>query len=302
MTASSTILSYPDRGVGGSAKWRGNHSPRLSEDLFLWLKPKMVFDPMCGSGTTGDVAKRMAIPFWQSDLHSGFNVLKGEFPGMADLVFFHDPYHDIIPYSGNMWGKSPHPDDLSRCPDYETFIKKMDIAHYAGYQALRPGGHLVILVGDVKRKGVLYPLQRDYRWYGEPRQMLIKLQHHTKFENHAYSNFRDPRILHEYVIVTQKPKQYASAWMVTVRRSSTEGVDQRGVTGQTWQGIVWTALIELGNRASLAELYEAVQDHARVKTAAQRGVDWQAIIRRVVQETCVNVERGVWALPSYKTN
>lgn len=42
----TTVLSYPDRGVGGSAQWRGNHSPRLSEDLFLWLKPTMVFDPV----------------------------------------------------------------------------------------------------------------------------------------------------------------------------------------------------------------------------------------------------------------
>lgn len=175
----------------------------------------------------------------------------------------------------------------------------MDIAHYAGYQALRPGGHLVILVGDVKRKGVLYPLQRDYRWYGEPRQMLIKLQHNTKFENHAYSNFTDPRILHEYVIVTQKPKQYASAWMVIVRRSLTDNVDQRGVTGQTWNGIVWTALIKRGNQASLTEIYESVKDHVRVKVAAQRGIDWQAIVRRVVQQTCVNIERGVWSLPNY---
>ena len=87
--------------------------------------------------------------------------------------------------------------------------------------------------------------------------------------------------------------------MVTVRRSSTEGVDQREVTGQTWNGIVWTALVERGNRASLTELYESVKDHARVKTAVQRGIDWQAIVRRVVQETCVNIERGVWALPNY---
>lgn len=295
----TTILSYPDRGVGGDAQWRGNHSPRLSEDLFLWLKPKMIFDPMCGSGTTGDVARRLNIPFWQSDLHSGFNILKSEFPGMADLVFCHDPYHDIIPYSGNMWGVAPHPEDLSRCPDYETFIKKMDVAHYNAYQALCPGGHLVILVGDVKRKGVLYPLQRDYRWYGEPRQMLIKLQHNTKFGNHAYSNFNDPRILHEYVIVTQKPKQFASAWVVTVRRAEQTGVDQRTVTGQTWQGIVWTALIENGNRATLSEIYERIQDHARVKAAEQKNIDWQAIVRRVVQETCVNIERGTWALPSY---
>jgi hypothetical protein len=293
------VLSYPNRGTGGDAHWRGNHSPRLSEDLFLWLKPKQIVDPMCGSGTTGDVAARMGISCWQGDLHSGFNILRDELPGLADLVFFHDPYHDIIQYSGNIWGKQPHPDDLSRCPDYATFIRKMDVAHYNGYQALRPGGHLVILVGDVKRRGVLYPLQRDYRWYGEPRQMLIKLQHNVWSNGQQYTNFRDPHILHEYVIVTQKPKQFACAWMVTVRRSSTEGVDQRGVTGQTWQGIVWTALIERGNQASLPEIYESIKTHVRVIKAQTAGIDWQAIVRRVLQESCTQVERGVWALPQY---
>lgn len=295
----NTVLSYPNRGTGGNARWRGNHSPRLSEDLFLWLKPKQIVDPMCGSGTTGDVAARMGIFCWQGDLHSGFNVLRDEFPGLADLVFFHDPYHDIIQYSGNVWGKHPHPDDLSRCPDYATFIRKMDVAHYNGYQALRPGGHLVILVGDVKRQGVLYPLQRDYRWYGEPRQMLIKLQHNVWSNGQQYTNFRDPHILHEYVIVTQKPKQFACAWMVTVRRSSTESVDQRGVAGQTWQGIVWTALIERGNQASLPEIYKSIEAHARVRKAESLGTDWQAIVRRVLQETCAQVVRGVWALPQY---
>jgi hypothetical protein len=295
----NTVLSYPNRGTGGNARWRGNHSPRLSEDLFLWLKPKQIADPMCGSGTTGDVATRMGISCWQGDLHSGFNVLRDEFPGLADLIFFHDPYHDIIQYSGNVWGKHPHPDDLSRCPDYATFIRKMDVAHYNGYQALRPGGHLVILVGDVKRKGMLYPLQRDYRWYGEPRQMLIKLQHNVWSNGQQYTNFRDPHILHEYVIVTQKPKQFSCAWMVIVRRSSTESVDQRGVTGQTWQGIVWTALIEHGNQASLPEIYKSIEAHVRVRKAESVGTDWHAIVRRVLQETCTQVARGVWALPQY---
>lgn len=295
----NTVLSYPNRGTGGNARWRGNHSPHLSEDLFLWLKPKQIVDPMCGSGTTGAVAARMGISCWQGDLHSGFNVLRDEFPGLADLIFFHDPYHDIIQYSGNIWGKQPHPDDLSRCPDYATFIRKMDVAHYNGYQALRPGGHLVILVGDVKRQGVLYPLQRDYRWYGEPRQMLIKLQHNVWSNGQQYTNFRDPHILHEYVIVTQKPKQFACAWMVAVRRSSTESVDQRRVMGQTWQGIIWTALIERGNQASLSEIYKSIEAHARVRKAESLGTDWQAIVRRVLQETCAQVVRGVWALPQY---
>ena len=178
----TTVFSSPKRenGItGGSAKWRGNHPPTLSRDLFLWLRPKNVIDPMSASGTTGDVARQMGIPFWQSDLHSGFDVLKDEFPTQGDLIFFHDPYWDIVRYSGEVWGKQLHPDDLSRCPDYDTFIRKMDIAHYNGYQAIRSGGHLVILVGDVKRKVVLYPLQRDYRWYGEPVKMLIKLQHNV---------------------------------------------------------------------------------------------------------------------------
>ena len=107
MMSFTTVLSYPDRGQGGNAKWRGNHSPRLSEDLFLWLKPKQVVDPMCGSGTTGDVASRMGISCWQNDLHSGFNILRDELPVMGDVVFFHDPYHDIIQYSGSVWGDKP---------------------------------------------------------------------------------------------------------------------------------------------------------------------------------------------------
>jgi hypothetical protein len=297
----TTIFSSPRREdglTGGSARWRGNHPPTLSRELFLWLKPRRVLDPMCGSGTTGDVARQMGIACWQSDLHSGFNVLADAFPGLGDLVFFHDPYHDIIPYSGNVWGSVPHPDDLSRCPDYATFIRKMDIAHYNGYQALHSGGHLVILVGDVKRKGLLYPLQRDYRWYGEPLQMLIKLQHNVRSSGQTYTGMRDPRILHEYVIVTRKPRQFASAWMVSVRRSERLEVDQRGVQRQPWQGIVWTALAQLGGAGSLPEIYAEMQPHARVQRAAANGQDWQATARRVLQETCMPVERGVWALPN----
>jgi hypothetical protein len=52
MTLSTTIFSSPVRedGIqGGKAAWRGNHPPTLSRDVFEWLKPKMVADPMCGS-------------------------------------------------------------------------------------------------------------------------------------------------------------------------------------------------------------------------------------------------------------
>ena len=95
--------------------------------------------------------------------------------------------------------------------------------------------------------------------------MLIKLQHNVWSNGQTYTGMTDPRIMHEYVIVTRKPMQFA--WTVEVRRADHMNVDQRGVGGQTWHGIVWTALVALGNQASLGAIYDQVKDHARVRKA-----------------------------------
>lgn len=295
----TTIFSSPDRDAGitgGKSSWRGNHPPTLSKEVFEWLKPRMVADPMSGSGTTSDVSRQLGIPCWAGDLHSGFNLLADEIPTPADLVWVHPPYHNMIVYSGQVWGRDAHPDDLSRCPDYETFIKRLDDAHYNAYQAVRPGGYLAVLVGDLKRKGQLYPIQRDMRWYGEPVQTIIKLQHNVMSSAKSYGgNF--VAIMHEYLIVTRKPRQQANAWVLSVRLSQTKDIDQRGVERQGWRSIVWTALGNLGGRADLRAIYQQVDEHARVKQAEAKNTDWQAIIRRVLQESCTPLDRGVWALP-----
>jgi hypothetical protein len=247
-----------------------------------------------GSGTTGDVAKQMGISCWLGDLHSGFNAMTDEFPNLADLVWLHPPYHDMIVYSGQVWG-SAHPDDLSRCPDYETFIKRLDLVSYNAYQSLRPGGHLAVLVGDLKRKGVLFPIQRDMRWFGDPLNMIIKVQHNVGSQNVQYDgNFL--RILHEYLVITRKPRQFASAWLVGVRATTIKDVDQRTISTQGWRSIVWTALSVLGGRGQLSAIYEQVETHVRAKTAEQNGTDWRAIVRRILQESCISLERGVWSL------
>jgi hypothetical protein len=294
----TTIFTSPKReeGIsGGSAKWRGNHPPTLSKALFKFLHPKMVADPMCGSGTTGDVAKQMGIPYWQGDLHQGFDILQDEIPAQADLVWVHPPYHDMVVYSGKIWGKKAATNDLSRCPDYGSFIKGLNQAHYNAYQALRPGGHLAILVGDLKRKGKLYPIQRDMTWYGEPVQTIIKLQHNVWSGNTNYSgNFI--RIMHEYLILSRKPKQVANAWLVMVRKTEHRQADQRKTIHIGWRGIVWTALQALGGEAALQDIYTAAQAQSRVKKSEKDGTDWKAIIRRVLQESCTPVRRGVWAL------
>jgi hypothetical protein len=294
----TTIFSSPDRDAGikgGKSSWRGNHPPTLSKEVFEWLRPAMIADPMAGSGTTADVARQMGIPVWTGDLHSGFNLLTDEIPAAADLVWVHPPYHNMIVYSGKVWGSDAHPDDLSRCPDYETFIKRLDEAHYNAFQAVRSGGHLAVLVGDLKRKGLLYPIMRDMRWFGEPVQTIIKLQHNVQSSAKSYGgNF--VAIMHEYLVVTRKPKQVGNAWLLTVRLGQTREVDQRTVERQGWRSIVRAALESLGGRADLRDIYQQVEAHARVKQAEARNTDWQAIIRRVLQESCTPVERGTWAL------
>ncbi len=292
----STIFSSPTRGKGGKSSWRGNHPPTLSLEVFDWLKPSFVADPMCGSGTTGDAARQVGIGVWESDLHQGFNALVDEIPNMADLVWLHPPYHDMIVYSGKVWGKSADPNDLSRAPSYEEFLKRLNQVQYNAYQALRPGGHLAVLVGDLKRKGKLYPIQRDMRWYGDPVQMIIKAQHNVTSGRRSYSGNFVP-IMHEYLVVTRKPKSVASAWFVTVRDGKESQKDQRNTALMGWNATVWTTLQSLGGKASLQAIYKEAASHRRVKKSSAKGTDWKAIIRRTRQETGSSGERGVWALP-----
>lgn len=126
-------------------------------------------------------------------------------------------------------------------------------------------------------------------------QVVIKTQHNVQSSTKSYGgNF--VAIMHEYLVVTRKPRQFASAWLVGVRATTIKPVDQRTITRQGWRSIVWTALEALGGKSALNAIYAQVENHLRVQAARQNGTDWQAIIRRVLQETCTPVERGVWAL------
>ena len=95
-------------------------------------------------------------------------------------------------------------------------------------------------------------------------------------------------------MVLRKPK----AWIVPVRVAApVKEFDMRHHEGQTWRSIVLSALESCGGSASLENIYGAVESHVRVQAADEAGVDWQAIIRRELQEGPFrSVSRGVWAL------
>lgn len=95
----TSIASYPERGEGGSNRYRGNCSPRLVEDLIGFFHPEMICDYMCGSGTTKAAADKMGIKSSLYDLHSGFDLMHNEIPERPEFIFWHPPYWDMVIYS-----------------------------------------------------------------------------------------------------------------------------------------------------------------------------------------------------------
>lgn len=206
-----SVLSFPDRGPWGKAGYRGNCSGHVYRALFERLRPQVFTDPMVGSGTSVEVARSMGIEAYGLDLHSGFNIIGQrilEVVGKpSDLVISHPLYHNIIVYSGQVWGQEPHPDDLSRCETEEEFMDKLILAMKNQRNATKPGGYYGILIGDVRKNGQYFSYQADLIARcpkQELRAVLIKEQFNITSNQKAYP-LSLPRIMHEYLILWQKP-------------------------------------------------------------------------------------------------
>ena len=192
-----SILSFPDRGPWGDAKWRGNCSGHVYRELFQRLQPKVFVDPMMGSGTSIDVAREMGIEAYGLDLHAGFNALRDSILGVvgkpADLVVSHPPYGAMIKYSGHVWGSEPHPDDLSHCADDNDFHEKMALVLLNQREATVGGGYYGTIIGDLRQNGryVSYQAECIARMPAdELAAVIIKAQHHCQSDGRAYGNMK----------------------------------------------------------------------------------------------------------------
>lgn len=293
-----SIYSFKERGPWGDAKYRGNCSGYVYHDLFQRLKPNVVIDPMVGGGTSKDVANSLGIEFYGLDLRFGFNILADsilEVVGkQADLCLSHPAYHDIIKYSGEVWGNKPHPDDLSRCGSYDEFIEKLHLAILNQREATRPGGTYGIIIGDIRRRGKYFSPQADIIArlpQGELRSVLIKAQHNCLSDSRSYGKMTLPRILHEYIVLWARPEQIIS--MVETLAIMARQHDER--LKSTWKVVVSNALISLGGRATLNSLYEKVADNAPEKIRGKE--HWKAKVRQILQlnpDMFAWESKGVW--------
>ena len=204
-----SVVSYPNRGPWGDPKYRGNCSGWLAKDLILRFKVQSVFDPMEGSGTIKDVVRginlhrQKDILYEGRDLTQGWDILTSPMPlKQFDMVWYHPPYWDMIRYSND-------PKDMSNCTRIEDFEGKLNRSVERLLGALKPGGIMVILIGDKRKHGVYYPLMRTLLMnqnIGELKAIIIKIQHHCQSEKKDYgtrNSFLIP-IKHEYCLVYQK--------------------------------------------------------------------------------------------------
>ena len=296
-----SVLSFPQRGPWGDAKWPGNCSGYIYKSLFEQLRPAVFVDPMMGSGTSIEVAQEMGIKAIGLDLHSGFNVLRDSILQAAgepsDLCLSHPPYGSMIRYAGVVWGEA-HPDCLSLCTSEEDFHEKLHIALLNQRDATKPGGYYGTIIGDKRQSGRYMSYQAECiarMPASELAAVLIKQQHNVTSDSRSYRGMKLPRVMHEYILLWRRPEVITSF----LTDLACMAQQQSARLTSTWKALVRTVLVSLGGQASLSQIYEKVAKHAPERLASNP--HWQAKVRQTLnqnQSFFAPVERGVWSLAS----
>lgn len=293
----NSILSFPERGKWGNARWRGNMSGHVYKALFEFFKPQTFVDPMMGSGTSIEVAKEMGIDALGLDLHQGFDATRMSILEAAgresSMVLSHPPYAWMISYSGNQWGDEPAPGDLSHIRDYDEFIDAMQAVMLNQRDATSRNGIYGTIVGDLRHEGNYYSIQADLLNRlprNELRSVIIKAQWNTSSEGKAYGRMKYPWVTHEYILLWEKVT--AQPFAVFARLTSQNDRHLKG----TWRAVIRHALLRAGGKANLETIYQVISEGATSKIASNP--NWQAKVRQVLRNHTDfrPVERGVYAL------
>lgn len=123
----------------------------------------------------------------------------------VDLICAHPPYADIIHYSENIEG------DLSLLPIKDFLFEMGKVADECS-RVLTKGKFCAILMGDMRKKGMVQPLafetMRVFELAGfKTKEIIIKEQHNCKATGYWKTNsikFNFLLLAHEYLFVFKK--------------------------------------------------------------------------------------------------
>ena len=137
----TSLYHNADPGPWGDRRYPGNCSGNLIRDLIKFFGAASVYDPMSGSGTARDLCKELGVYCWSGDIHQGFDACEPRFTDAFQFCWLHPPYFRQKLYAAD-------PRDLSREPTLDGFLKRYEQLIRASAQAVQPGGHVAILMGD----------------------------------------------------------------------------------------------------------------------------------------------------------
>lgn len=274
----TSFMAFPERGNGGDNHWRGNCSPEVVASVLRYVLDSKryygkdtsqftLMDPMSGSGTSKAVAERYQIRSLLYDLNpapaygrGNWNALKDDVDDSADLIFFHPPYHNIIRYSGSMWGNKPHPDDLSQCENYQDFLEKLNYCIRKFFLSLRKDGRLAVLVGDIRSNGKFYSMQHDLMRMGDFESFIVKGQFHCVSDNRRYKKPFIP-VVTEYLLILKKADSLIVPF--SCRQEGWFSLQSTDLKALTWHHLIRMTMESVGGTAALSDLYERLRDHPK---------------------------------------
>lgn len=303
----STILSYPDRGPWGENTYRGNCSGWIQAFCVWKYHVKKMAELFAGSGTGSDVCKDMGVDYIGADLNPTpkrsniltCNAITDEVPDGfrdADFLFMHPPYSSLIniDWAGKAYAdptgelKSQDMGNMSWIP----FMQELNKVIMKFYAAMPSGARMGILMGDVKRNGVLYSMLTDVVRPGQMEQIIIKAQHNCWSEGRKYANANFVPIVHEYLLILKKIEEFLVSFFVPTKHE----LDIRDSESATWKDVVM-AYMRKAKKTTLDAIYQVLGQFKKAKN----NNNWQAKIRQTLQylrdEGLVkNISNGVWAV------
>lgn len=240
----TTVWNIPIRGTWGvhQSTYRGNWAPQVPRALIeMYSKAgDVVLDPFVGGGTTliealtlgrhvigydvSETALAMSrarleelrqkagietlfgLPDVKVEVRKGdARKLIGIKPSSIDFICTHPPYGNALTYTHN------NSNDISRIKDAKEFLAELQVAGKRFFEVLKPKACCAILIGDLRRDGVLYPFgfetaRRFQRIGFRLNDIIIKTQSNDRSTEFYFKSDQLRLLLaHEYLLNFVKP-------------------------------------------------------------------------------------------------
>lgn len=218
-------------------------SPTMISDFikFFTKEGMRVLDPFCGIGSTMEACRRTNRIGYGTELNPKyFNLILKRVPEFRQNIFNVDaqtintlgikdidfcisspPYWDILNRSTKDFESkrtkrnldvhySNAEKDLGNISDYETFMSLLTTIYLEIYEVLRNGAYIVIIIKNVKKGGVMYPIAWDLANRLSTKYVLkdekIWIQDKVGLSPYGYPHSWSSNIIHHYCLILKKEK------------------------------------------------------------------------------------------------